>query len=122
MAIKTQQIYQVIKYVFLVDMDSDEGLELCPLHLGQVLCGLVNQDVQQVQESLVRLLHDLPVVAGVGQSLCGVSCPYHLDTQDSNLKQTDQNYFLNLFLEFKQAFNFKTYIRKSRSEFACLNH
>lgn len=91
-------------------MDSDEGLELCPLDLGQVLCGLVNQDVQQVQESLVRLLHDFPVVAGVGQSLCGVSCPYHLDTQDSNLKQTDQNHFLNLFLEFKQAFNFKTYI------------
>lgn len=74
-----------------MDVNSDEGLKLCPLHLGQVLCGLVNQDVQQVQERLVCLLHDLPVVAGVGQCLCGVTGPDHLDTQDSNLKQTDQN-------------------------------
>jgi hypothetical protein len=34
---------------------------------------------------LVRLLHDLPVVAGVSQGLRGIASPDHLDTQNSNL-------------------------------------
>lgn len=54
-----------------MDVNSDEGLKLCPLHLGQVLCGLVNQDVQQVQERLVCLLHDRSgVMVDRGGSVC----------------------------------------------------
>ena len=47
--------------VSLVEVDGDESLELPALNLGEVLCGDINQDVQDVQEFHVSGIHDLPV-------------------------------------------------------------
>ena len=44
-----------------MDVDGNEGLILDPLHLGEVVCSLVNQLVEHVQESLVGRWHDLLV-------------------------------------------------------------
>jgi hypothetical protein len=50
-----------------VHVHCDEGLVLGPLHLLQVLGRLADQGVEEVEELVVRLLHDFPVRSG-GQS------------------------------------------------------
>ena len=52
---------QHVEDVPLVHVHRDQGLELGPLHLLQVLGRLTDQGVEQVQELVVGLLHDLPI-------------------------------------------------------------
>lgn len=64
-----------------MDMNSDEGLKLGPLHSLQVSCGHVNQGVKEIQEELVGFGHDAAIISGIGQSFFWVPCPNHLNTQ-----------------------------------------
>ena len=57
--------YQIIKDISLMYMNSNQCLKLPPLHLGEIACGLLNQEVKELQESLVGLLHHLAVVFGI---------------------------------------------------------
>jgi len=50
-----------VEDVTLVHVHRDQRLELDPLHLLQVLRRLTDQRVEEVEELVVRLLHDLPV-------------------------------------------------------------
>lgn len=72
--------YQLIKYVPLVYMDSNEGLVFGPLYGLQVSCGHVNQRVEQIQKELVGFRHYAAIISGISQCLLRVSCPYHLYT------------------------------------------
>lgn len=71
-----------------MDMDGDESLKLDALQPGEIPRRLVNQGVQQLQELVVGLSHQLLVRAGLHQSRLCVSCPYHLDPEDANLEFT----------------------------------
>lgn len=51
--------YQVIKDISLMDVNGDEGLKLCPLIFGEILSGHIDQQVQDIQEVLVGIGHDL---------------------------------------------------------------
>lgn len=82
---------QVIEDVLLVDMNCDEGLIFGSLHLGQVLGGLVNEKVQHGQELLIGVGHDLLVRPGTGQCLLSITCPDHLDAQQTNLDSDNQD-------------------------------
>ena len=76
--------YEFVKNVPLVYVDSDECLVLPPLelpHTLQVLSSLVDESVQHLQELVVRLLHNSPIVLGVSQRVSSVSRPQQLDTQ-----------------------------------------
>ena len=90
--------HQVVKDIPLVDMDGDEGLKHCPLHFGQVPGCLVNQCVEQFQETLVGLLHHLAVVLGILERFCGISSPQQLDAQKSNLSMHSAYMYIVLFL------------------------
>ena len=87
--------HQIIKDISLMDVNGNKGFKLGPLNLGQVARSLINQQVQQFQESLISLRHHLPVILGTGQSLGGVTGPDHLDTQQTDLwKRVDKiSYF-----------------------------
>lgn len=54
-----------VKDVPLMHVHSDQGLELGPLHLLQVLGRLTDQRVQEIKELVVGLLHDLAVRSGL---------------------------------------------------------
>lgn len=71
-----------------MDMDGDESLKLDALQPGEIPRRLVNQGVQQLQELVVGLSHQLLVRARLHQSRLCVSCPYHLDPEDANLEFT----------------------------------
>ena len=75
--------------VSLVEVDGDESLELPALNLGEVLCGDINQDVQDVQEFHVSGIHDLPVWAGVAESDLSIPRPEKLDTKNTHLQYTE---------------------------------
>lgn len=83
---------QVIKYVPLVNMNSDEGLILGPLHSPQILCSHIYQCVEQVQEMLIGFGHNAAIIVGVGESFFRISCPNHLDSKQANL-DSEQGYF-----------------------------
>ena len=74
-----------VEDVTLVHVDRDQGLELDPLHLLQILCRLTDQRVEEVEELVVRLLHDLSVRSRLDESCFRVPGPDHLDAQNSNL-------------------------------------
>lgn len=69
-------------------MDGDEGLKLDALQPGEIPSRLVNQGVQQLQELVVGLSHQLLVRARLHQSRLCIPCPYHLDPEDANLEFT----------------------------------
>lgn len=69
-----------------MDMDGDEGLKLDALQPGEVTSRLVNQGVQQLQELVVSLSHQLLVGTRLHQSRLCVSCPDHLDPEDAHLE------------------------------------
>ena len=66
-------------------MDGNKSLKLGSVHLGEVMCRLVNQVVQQLKESLISQGHHFTVVPGAVQGLGGVTGPDHLNTQQTNL-------------------------------------
>lgn len=66
-------------------VDRDECLELDPLYLGEVSCGLVDERVQQFEELVVGLHHDLLVLARLRQRQLRVSGPDHLDAEQAHL-------------------------------------
>mgnify|MGYP006888601429 CR=1 FL=1 len=66
-------------------VDCDQCLVLCTIHLIQVLCGLTNQCVKQVQKLVVRFLHNFSIRSGLNQGRLRVTGPYHLNSKDSNL-------------------------------------
>ena len=70
---------QVIEDVPLVDMDRDEGLELCALDRAQFLCRLSDERVEQIEEVLVRLGHGLAVVLCVLERVGRVPRPHQLN-------------------------------------------
>ena len=77
---------QHVEDVPLVHVDRDQGLELYPLHLLEVLGRLTDEGVEEVEELVVGLLHDLTVGSRLDKSCFGVASPDHLDSEDSNLK------------------------------------
>ena len=52
---------QHVENVPLVHVDSDQGLKLGPVNLGEVLHSLPDQGVEHVQELVVGVAHDLLV-------------------------------------------------------------
>ena len=60
-------------------VDGDERFELDSLKLLQVLGGLVDEQVEQVEEALVRGWHDLFIVARIAEGLFRVTSPDHLN-------------------------------------------
>lgn len=59
-------------------MDGDECLKLDALKLAQVLGGLIDERVEQIQKSLVGGWHHLFIVASIGESLLSITRPHHL--------------------------------------------
>lgn len=76
---RKRHTHQIIKYVPLVDMDSDEGLILGPLYRLQIFSGHVNQGIKHIQKVLVSFGHDASIVPGIGQSFLWVTSPYDLN-------------------------------------------
>ena len=72
--------YQIFKDVSLMYVDGNECLKFGSLHLGEVKGRLTDECVEQGEEGLVRLLHDLLVILGMSQCLSGVPGPDHLYT------------------------------------------
>ena len=68
-------------------MNGDEGLKLHTLHLLQVLCGHSNEGVQHLKEVRIGLGHDLLITASTPQGRLRVTCPDHLDAQQTHLVQ-----------------------------------
>ena len=66
-------------------VDGDQSLILCPLHLLKILCGLADQCVENVQELVVRLPHDLPVGPAVAEGSFRVPRPDHLEAENPDL-------------------------------------
>ena len=79
--------HHVIKDIPLVNVDGDEGLELHTLHLLQVLSGDCNEGVQHLEEVRIGLSHDLLITASTPQGHLRVTCPDHLDAQQTHLVQ-----------------------------------
>lgn len=75
----------VVEDVALVHVDGDERLEFGALDRREIARRLRDEQVQEAEERLVRLLHDLPVVLGVLQRLRRVARPDQLDAQDAHL-------------------------------------
>lgn len=76
-----------IEDVTLVNVDGDERLELNALNSSEVSRRLVDQGVQQFEELVVGLGHNLFVSARCHQRRLSVTRPDHLDTQQPDLNQ-----------------------------------
>lgn len=74
-------------------MDGDERLVLGALNLGQVLGGLVDEQVEQIQELLVGVDHNLFVRACIVQRVLRVTRPDHLQSQQPNLPTEETKSF-----------------------------
>ena len=74
-------VYQFIEDISLMNMNCNQGLELCSVHFAQFLSGLLDQEIEQVQETLISLCHDLTVVSGGFYSIARISCPDYLNTE-----------------------------------------
>ena len=70
-----------------MNVDGDEGLKLHTLHLLQVLSGDCNEGVQHLEEVRIGLSHDLLITTSTSQGHLGVTCPDHLDAQQTHLVQ-----------------------------------
>lgn len=79
--------HHVIEDIPLVNVDGDESLKLYTLHLLQVLSGDCNEGVQHLEEVCIGLSHDLLITASTPQRHLGVTCPDHLDAQQTHLVQ-----------------------------------
>ena len=66
-------------------VNSDQGLELSPLYLGQILHCLTDEQVQNFQKFSIGVGHDFLVYLTVLQGHLGVAGPDHLDAQNTNL-------------------------------------
>ena len=80
------EIYHVFEDILLMHVDSDESLVLGPVNLGELLGRAVNEGGQQVTELVTHRLHDLLVSSRVAKRDLSVTCPQHLDAQQTNLK------------------------------------
>ena len=70
---------------YLIDkIYSNQRFVFCALYFTQILSGLLNENVEEVEEALIGLWHDFLIHSSVFQRLGGVSCP-----QDLNAKQSD---------------------------------
>lgn len=78
-------------FVPLVDVDGDEGLVEDPEELGEVARRLVDQQVEEVQEELVRGRHGLAVEPGIGQCAFRSPGPQHLDVQQRHLTEGEES-------------------------------
>ena len=58
----SENTYQIIKDISLVNVDGDQCFILSSLHLRQIFNGDVNQCVQHLQEVLVGFLHHRLIV------------------------------------------------------------
>ena len=83
-----------MKDISLMQMNSDECLELSSLYLGEVLCGHVDEGIENVKEDLVSGSHDFLVRACVGKSYLCISCPDKLNTKDPNLRGKSNGYIV----------------------------
>ena len=88
-----------VEDVSLVHVHRDQGLELGSLHLLQVLGRLANQRVQEVEELVVRLLHDLTVWSGLNKGCFRVTGPDHLNAENADL----QNDFGSFNFQFSRG-------------------
>ena len=70
-------------------MNQDERFKLYPLNFVEILCGHVNERVEDVQEQLVGSSHDFLVRASLLQGQLGISGPKDLNAYNSNLLHVD---------------------------------
>ena len=68
-----------------MDVDRDERLEADGVDLAEVARRLRDEHVEDVEELLVRRLHDLLVVDAVRQSVLRVARPDELQRQQAHL-------------------------------------
>ena len=59
-------------------MYGDDGLVFCSLKPLQILGCLGDEGVEEFEENLVGLCHDLLVILGIGQGVGRVTSPDHL--------------------------------------------
>lgn len=86
--LRASQPHHAIEDVPLVDVDGDEGLVLRPLHRFQVAGRLVDEQVEQVEETVVHLRHYSAIGACLRQGHFRVTGPDHLKAQDADLART----------------------------------
>ena len=67
-------------------VDGDECLIFGPLHLGELLGRLVNEEVEHLQKLLVGVGHHFLVCASVVEGVLRVPSPDHLDAQQAHLE------------------------------------
>lgn len=77
--------HQFVKYIPLVELNGNQRLELGTLHLRQVLGRLVDEEVEELLEAVVRLRHDAAIEFCVDERLRRVASPEQLQPQKSNL-------------------------------------
>ena len=77
--------YQVVEDVTLMNVNRDERLELDSLELFEVTCRLLDERVEEVEETLVGGRHYLLVVTSVVERVFGVARPDDLDTKETDL-------------------------------------
>lgn len=59
--------YQAVKYVPLVNVDGDEGLILRALDRLEIPGSLVDEQIQQVQETVIHVGHHTAVCPCLGE-------------------------------------------------------
>lgn len=77
--------YQVIKYVSLMYMDSDECLKLGAVQASELFCCLFNQFVENSKKFLIGKQHGPFVTPGLGEGFLRIHGPDHLENEQSYL-------------------------------------
>ena len=77
--------YQVVEDVTLMNVNRDERLELDSLELFEVTCRLLDERVEEVEETLVGGRHYLLVVTSVVERVFSVARPDDLNAEETDL-------------------------------------
>ena len=77
--------YQTVENISLMDVDSNKSLVFGSLHRLEVPSGGVDEQVEQIQESVVHVCHHSAICSGLHQCYLCIPRPDHLKAQQSNL-------------------------------------
>ena len=70
--------YQVIEDISLVEMYCNQSLIFDPFNLSKVFSGHINEGIENIQEVLVCLDHNLSINTSMLEGMSGTCCPYNL--------------------------------------------
>ena len=92
-----KEVYQIIKDVSLVEVNEYECLVFDSVYLFKLLCCHPNQRVQHFKEEVISGGHYLLIGASLRESNFSISCPYELNTKNTNLQTMRQALVAPLF-------------------------